>query len=137
MIRPKLVGIIACSGENEVGGSLSRVAARIVVDKLRPNKTTVLCQPLLMAGDKQERTFPQRFPTITIEGCEEQCAKFAVNEFSEAETAITIRVDEIMKAHPELVPNSIEDIGEDGIKLAELIAEEIATKVDEIIESMD
>ncbi|MHA1490346.1 MAG: putative zinc-binding protein [Promethearchaeota archaeon] len=137
MFRPKLVGIIACSGDNLIGGEVSRVAARMVVDKLRPNNTTVLCQPLLMAGDKQERTFPQRFPTITIEGCKEECSKFAVNKYSEADTAATFNVEDIMKAHPELIPNSIDDLGEDGMKLAEILAEEIAKKVDELIKNME
>ncbi len=74
----KKVGIIACSGEKLVGGTLSRAAARIVVEKLRPNNTIILCQPLFMAGGlerhggQQERDFAKNHPTITIEGCEEE-----------------------------------------------------------------
>ena len=37
----KKVGIIACSGENLIGGTLSRAAARIVVEKLRPKKKKI------------------------------------------------------------------------------------------------
>lgn len=75
------IGIIACSGENLVEGTLSRAAARIVVEKLRPDKTVILCQPLFMAGGlerhggNEEREFAETHPTITIEGCEEECTK--------------------------------------------------------------
>ena len=133
----KKVGIIACSGEELIGGSLSRAAARIVVEKLRPNSTIVLCQPLFAAGGlerhggQEERNFAKEHPTITIEGCEEECSKIAVERYS-GPVAATIRIDDIVKAHPELKPNSREDLGEEGIKLAEIIAEEVAKKVDEL-----
>jgi len=136
----KKVGIIACSGEKLVGGTLSRAAARIVVEKLRPNNTIILCQPLFMAGGlerhggQQERDFAKYHPTITIEGCEEECAKIAVDKYS-GKPAATIYIQEITETHPELKPKSREDLGEDGMKLAEIIAEEIAKKVDELFQS--
>jgi len=135
----KKVGIIACSGERLIGGTLSRAAARIVVERLRPHKTIVLCQPLFAAGGlerhggQQERDFAKEHPTITIEGCEEECSKFAVEHYS-GPVAATIRINDIMKEHPELKPNSRENLGEEGMKLAEIIAEEIAKKVDEAIQ---
>ncbi|MFX1476485.1 MAG: hypothetical protein ACFFCI_00005, partial [Promethearchaeota archaeon] len=76
------------------------------------------------------RNFAKEHPTITIEGCEEECSKIAVEKYS-GPAAATIRVDEILSAHPELIPDSREDLGENGMKLAEIIAEEIAKKVDE------
>ncbi|MEM3526523.1 MAG: putative zinc-binding protein [Candidatus Jordarchaeaceae archaeon] len=137
-IRQK-IGIIACSGEKLIEGTLSRVAARIVVEKLRPEKTIILCQPLFMAGGlerkggNEEREFAKTHPTITIEGCEEECARIAVENYS-GPVAATIRIKEIMKKYPELVPKSREDLGEKGYQLAEKIAEEIAKKVDELYE---
>ncbi|NHJ47282.1 MAG: hypothetical protein FK733_05785 [Asgard group archaeon] len=134
--KPK-IGVIACSGENLVEGTLTRVATRILVEKLRPYTTTILCQPLFMAGDikhkggGKEREFAKNHKTITIEGCEEDCAKIAVKRYS-APAVATIYVLDIMKKHPQLIPKSKEDLGEDGIKLAEYIAEEIAVKVDEL-----
>jgi uncharacterized metal-binding protein len=131
------VGIIACSGEDLIEGTLSRLAARIVVEKLRPQNTIILCQPLFMAGGlerhggQEERDFAKNHPTITIEGCEEECAKFAIERYS-GKSAATIYVQDVLDAHPQLKPNSREDLGEDGLRLAELIAEEIAKKVDEL-----
>ena len=134
--KPK-IGIIACSGENYIEGTLSRIATRIVVEKLRPFTTTILCQPLFMAGDiknkggGKEREFAKNHRTITIEGCEEECAKIAVERYS-APAASTIHIKEIMKKHPDLVPNSKENLGKDGLKLAEIIAKEIAKEVDRL-----
>jgi hypothetical protein len=137
-IRQK-IGLIACSGEDLVEGTLSRVAAIIAFEKLRPEKTVILCQPLFMAGElerkggNQEREFVKTHPTITIEGCEEECARTAVENYS-GPVAATIRVKEIMKKYPALVPKSREDLGEAGYELAYKIAEEIAKKVDELYE---
>jgi len=135
-IKPK-VGLIACSGERLVEGILTRYATRIVVEKLRPGMITILCQPLFMAGDiaspsgGKEREFAKIHRTITIEGCEEECAKVAVERYS-APAKATIYVKDIMKQHPELVPESPRELGEQGMKLAEIIADEIAKKVDEL-----
>lgn len=135
----KKIGIIACSGENLVGGTLSRIAARIVVEKLRPDNTVILCQPLFMAGGlerhggNEEREFAKQHPTITIEGCEEDCARIAVENYS-GPVAATIRVKDIINLYPDLIPKSKEDLSEDGYKLAKKIAEEIAKKVDELFE---
>lgn len=136
----KKVGIIACSGEKLIGGTLSRVAARIVVEKLRPDSTIILCQPLFATGGlerhggQEERNFAKDHPTITIEGCEEECSKIAVERYS-GPPAATIRIDEFLKIHPELTLKFPEDLGEKGMKLAEIIAEEIAKKVDELFVS--
>ena len=133
----KKVGIIACSGEELLGGTLSRAVARIVVEKLRPQETIILCEPLFAAGGlerhggQEERNFAKEHPTITIEGCEEECAKIAVDKYSGPPTA-TFNITEFIHAHPELKSMSREDLGEDGMKLAEIIAEEIAKKVDEL-----
>ena len=133
----KKVGIIACSGENFLGGTLSRITARIVVEKLRPNQTIILCQPLFMAGNlekhggQEERDFAKNHSTITIEGCEEECAKIAVNRYSGPPTA-TVYIQEYIDAHPEVETNSREELGEEGIHLAEIIAKDIAKKVDEL-----
>jgi len=135
-IKPK-IGIIACSGENLIGGTLSRAAARIVVEKLRPDNTVILCQPLFMAGGlerhggQEERDFVKTHPTITIEGCEEECAKVVVANYSGPPAAV-IYVQEIMEKYPELQPESKQDLGEAGMKLAEKIAEKIVQKVDEL-----
>lgn len=137
MSAKQKIGIIACSGEKLVEGTLTRVAARMVVEKLRPDNTVILCQPLFSAGGlerhggDQERDFAKTHPTITIEGCDEECARIAVDRYS-GKPATTINIKSIMQEYPNLKPKSRENLGEAGLKLAEIIAEKIAQKVDEL-----
>ena len=133
----KKVGIIACSGEELVGGTITRAAARMVVERLRPNNTIILCQPLFMAGGlerhggQQEREFAKEHPTITIEGCDEDCARCAVERYS-GPVAATLKVEDVLKNNPQLHPSNRRELDEDGLKAARILAMEVASKVDEL-----
>ena len=74
------VGIISCSGEATPEGTISRLATRRVLELLRPNTTVTLCLPLFLAGNEAERSFAKTHPTITIDGCDKQCAKWGTEE---------------------------------------------------------
>ena len=63
------VGIVSCSGEEIPEGTISRIATRLVLEKLRPEETVTICLPLFLAGGEDERAFAQVFPTITVDGC--------------------------------------------------------------------
>ncbi|MDH4221593.1 MAG: hypothetical protein OEV19_02510, partial [Candidatus Bathyarchaeota archaeon] len=58
------VGIVSCSGEDLPEGTISRIATRIVMEKLRPADTVTICLPLFLAGSQDERAFARVFPTI-------------------------------------------------------------------------
>jgi len=49
------VGLIACSGEDLPEGTVSRQAALLVLERLRPGATVTLCLPLFLAGEERER----------------------------------------------------------------------------------
>lgn len=74
-ISPKKVGIIPCNGEELPEGTLTRLACRKVLDKLKPSNTVTICLPLFIAGGKEEREFARKFPTITVDGCDKQCGR--------------------------------------------------------------
>ena len=76
------VGIISCSGEALPEGTISRLATRRVLELLRPGQTVTLCLPLFLAGNEAERNFAKTHPTITIDGCEKQCARWGTEEHS-------------------------------------------------------
>ncbi len=78
----KKVGIISCSGEACVEGTISRVATRLVLEKLRPEEAVTICLPLFLAGGKEERAFAKCYPTITVDGCDKLCAKTATERYS-------------------------------------------------------
>lgn len=124
------VGIVSCSGEEIPEGTVSRIATRLVLEKLRPDETVTICLPLFLAGGEGERTFAKLFPTITVDGCDKRCAELGTKKYSGKPFA-TIEVKEILKEYPELNLKSRDDLNADEWKFAEKVAEEIAKKVDE------
>ncbi len=79
---PKRIGIIACCGEEIPEGTLTRAVVRILMEEVKPDETATICLPLFLAGDEQERTFAQLFPTITLDGCEKRCAQIGTEKYS-------------------------------------------------------
>ncbi len=69
--RPKFVGVLSCSGEEEPEGTIARNAVRLVMEKYRPGITVSLCLPLYLAGDGGEREFAKKVPVIAVDGCEQ------------------------------------------------------------------
>jgi uncharacterized metal-binding protein len=126
------VGIISCSGEDLPEGTISRVATRLVLEKLRPDQTVTLCLPLFLAGGEDERAFARVFPTIAVDGCSKKCAETGTKKFSGKPVA-TILVSEVMKKYPDLKVKSREKLEPQEMELAMKVAEEIAKKVDEIL----
>jgi uncharacterized metal-binding protein len=76
------IGIISCSGETIAEGTIARLATRQVLETLRPALTVTLCLPLFLAGEEGERNFAKTHPTIAIDGCEKQCAKWGTEKHS-------------------------------------------------------
>lgn len=76
------VGLISCSGEECLGGTISRLATRKVLEELKLVGTVTLCLPLYLAGGIEERDFAKIFPTISIDGCDKLCAKRSTEKYS-------------------------------------------------------
>ena len=76
------VGVISCSGEECLGGTISRLATRKVLEELKLVKTVTLCLPLYLAGGEEERNFAKVFPTISVDGCDKLCAKISTEKYS-------------------------------------------------------
>lgn len=78
----KRIGVVGCSGEECLGGTISRLVVRKMLEELRPGITTSLCLPLFIAGGEEERRFADKYPTIAIDGCSKCCGKRAIEKFS-------------------------------------------------------
>jgi hypothetical protein len=76
------IGVISCSGEECLGGTISRLATRKVLEELKLVETVTLCLPLYLAGGKEERNFAKVFPTISVDGCDKLCAKRSTEKYS-------------------------------------------------------
>ena len=131
--QEKKVGIISCSGEECVEGTISRVATRLVLGKLRPNETATICLPLFLAGGKEEREFARDYPTITVDGCDKVCAKVATERYS-GKPASSIVVTEVMGNWycSRLGPRR--KLDEESLAAARKVAEKVAHEVDEVLE---
>jgi uncharacterized metal-binding protein len=126
------VGIVSCSGEDLPEGTMSRIATRIVLEKLRPDDTVTICLPLFLAGSEDERAFAKVFPTIAVDGCDKRCAEVGTKKYSGKPVA-TIVVSEIIKRYPRLKAKSRDKLSAEGKELALKVAKEIAAKVDEVL----
>ncbi len=131
-LQQKKVGIIACSGEELAEGTVTRLAALRVLEQMRPADTVTICLPLFLAGGEGDRAFAKFYPTIAIDGCEKRCAYRATEKYSNKPAAGIVITDLIEKHHIQK-PLCARRLDEAGLKTDEVAAEEIATKVDELL----
>jgi len=128
----KKVGIISCSGEACIEGTISRIATRIVLEQLRPEETVTICLPLFLAGGEEERVFARYFPTITVDGCEKLCAKIGTERYS-GKPASSIVVTDLTKDRQSSRLHSRRKLEGEALTVAMEVAERIAQEVDEVL----
>lgn len=124
------VGIISCSGEECLGGTISRLATRIVLDELKMISTVTLCLPLYLAGGEEERNFAKVFPTIAVDGCDKLCAKRSTEKYS-GKINGSIDVSKIIGKENALNTKTvrIKDLTEEHIPMVEEVASEIVKMI--------
>lgn len=125
------VMIVPCSGIGKAYGSVGREAMYMLLEELRPEATGTVCLSLLTLGDADAQAEVRACPTITIDGCPKACAKVNV-QAAGGKPAGEFRVFDVYRAHKELKVRSVSDLGESGREMARILAEEIASKVDEL-----
>jgi uncharacterized metal-binding protein len=91
-----------------------------------------ICLPLFIAGDKGEQNFAKTFPTITVDGCEKRCSQKSTERLS-GRPRYTIVISELLKERGIVPPQSRRTLMEKDQEAIDLVAEEIAKKVDEIL----
>jgi uncharacterized metal-binding protein len=133
MNKTTKVGIISCSGEEIAEGTISRSAVRRVLESLRPHETVTLCLPLFLAGNEGERNFARTHPTITIDGCDKQCAKWGTEKHG-GPVARALVVSDILGGEAAGCERSSRSRGPADDEAVRLVAEEIASAVDAILD---
>ncbi len=129
MSSPPKIGVVSCSGEDCVEGTISRIATRLVLERLKPDKTVTICLPLFLTGEKGERMFAKYFPTITVDGCAKRCAEKAIEKYS-GKTARSIVVADLLNEWGIEKPKSRRKLDEKEMKTTFRIAEEISSTID-------
>ena len=120
------IGIIACSGEECLGGTLSRLAVRKMMEELRPGEVSTLCLPLFIAGGEQERAFAQNHPTISVDGCSLCCARRAIEKYSGPVSGM-VDVETLLEKKTALNDSvvSTKNLTPEQFKLVDVVAKEI------------
>lgn len=127
------VGVLSCSGEECLGGTVSRLATRKMLEELRIGETVTLCLPLYVAGGEQERFFAKAFPVIAVDGCNKCCAKRATEKYS-GKVSATVIVSDILGEDVALSTTvSSKHLTEEHYKMVDKVAEEICKHFDKII----
>ena len=132
MTERRKVAVVACAGMDKPIGSVTSASVFKVVETLRPQEVELVCLPPLLAGVGTYSELIKNLPVITVDGCAERCAtKLVVRTGGKIRGRIFVP-DSAKKYN--LLPESASRLGPNGEKLAENIAEEIASIVDVIIQ---
>jgi uncharacterized metal-binding protein len=126
------VGVVSCSGEAIPEGTVSRLATRRVLELLRPDKTVTICLPLFLAGNEGERNFAKTHPTITVDGCPKQCARWGTEQNSGPVSGALV-VSEILGTAANGCSRSLRGASQPDKEAVWTVAEHIAAEVDRIL----
>ncbi len=107
--------IIPCSGIGKPFGTISRDATYRVVEDLKKGETDTMCLSLLVRGDEDAKRQVKTRRCIAIDGCPNECAK----------------------KNRSLKPTEVTFLDKDGRSLSQIVAEKVASKVDELSRECD
>jgi uncharacterized metal-binding protein len=125
------VCIVPCSGIGKTYGSVTREAAYVVTEELRPETTEIVPLSLLVLGDETAQAEVRRAHVITLDGCKLACASVNVRGAGGA-VAREYAVLDFYRQHRNLKPGGIAELNEGGLALAQALAEEVACVCDEL-----
>lgn len=131
MISSLKIGVVSCSGEGCVEGTISRIATRLVLERL-PENTVTICLPLFLTGEKGERMFAKFFPTISVDGCEKECAKRAIEKYSDKVTH-SIVVTELFEKKDIENCGTRRVLNKKGLESASMIVDKIENIIDALL----
>ena len=126
------IGVVPCSGEDCLGGTISRLATRKMLE-IRPDETVTICLPLFLAGGVEERGFAGKFPTISVDGCSKFCAKRATEKYSGKVSASLNISDYIGKEVAEAGALSTGNLTNEHREMVEKVANEVSNKFDVVM----
>ena len=131
MSKDGKVAVVACAGMDKALGSVARASVFRVVEELRPHDVELVCIPPLLAGVTSHSELVKNLPVVVVDGCAERCAtKLVVKTGGRIRGRVLIPVS--ARKHG-LTPESVSNIGPEGEKLAEVVAEEVASIIDKLI----
>ena len=129
----KKVGIVTCSGEELAEGTVTRLAALKVLERLRPASTVTICLQLFLAGGEGDRAFAKFYPTIAVDGCDKRCAARGTELYS-GKPAATVVVTDFIAERGLARPEGARRLDKAGLQAVDAAAEHVAALVDDLLE---
>ena len=126
------VMIVPCSGIGKSYGTVSREAAYVVTEDLRPGQTQLVPLALLVLGDADSCSDISACPAVTIDGCKLGCAAKMVLQ-SGGRIAQEFAVLDVYRRNKNLKPQGIAELNAGGQELARVLADEVSAVVDGLI----
>jgi uncharacterized metal-binding protein len=126
------VVIVPCSGIGKTYGTVSREAAYVVTDDVRPEDTQLVALSMLVLGDDDARAAVAANPAVTIDGCKLACASKMVRD-SGGTVAQDFAVLDVYRRYKQFKPQGIAELNQGGEQLAQALAHEIAEVVDRLM----
>lgn len=123
--------VVPCSGIGKTYGTVTREAAYILTEELRPDQTLIVPLSLLVLGDEAARAAVQEAPVITLDGCKLGCATLNVRQAG-GSVAREYAVLDFYRQHKNLKPQGIAQLNEGGEALARALAGAVAAASDEL-----
>lgn len=124
--------IVPCSGIGKSYGTVTREAAYLVVDELRPDDTRIVPLSLLVLGDEDAQAAVRDAQVITLDGCKLACATVNVGQAGGA-AAREFTVLDCYRRHKDMKPQGIAELNAGGLALARALAEEVAQAADQLV----
>ncbi len=117
--------LIPCSGIGKAVGEVTREAARLLTEELRPGVFETVCLARIMTEDSGAAAERVRTAEVfVIDGCPKKCASVSV-EHAGGRVDHHVMVVRVLSKNRSMRPGPIVDIGDAGKQLARAVAEEL------------
>jgi uncharacterized metal-binding protein len=130
------VCVVPCSGIGKTYGSVTREAAYVFVEELRPETTQIVPLSLLVLGDEDAQAAVRAAQVITLDGCKLACASVNVRQAG-GTVAREYDVLDFYRRHKEFKPQGIAELNEGGLALARALAQDVAEDCDTLTQGAD
>lgn len=124
MNQKEKIRIVPCSGIGKSLGSITREAAYIVNQDMRPEDTQIISLSRMMMDEEYRKNISDT-PVITLDGCTLACATKTVTEIGGKVLRVFPAMDALRQNHG-LKPAGIAKMNEDAQLLARAIANDIS-----------
>lgn len=125
----KKVLVLPCSGIGKSAGEIGRQAAYRVIRCLRPEQTDIVCLARLIIDDAETLELVKNNYVITLDGCQEDCAKKSVERLGKT-VDHGLHISDLLDDHPEFQPLGVLTPGAAGMILVDLLADQVAAQLD-------